>query len=123
MVGKSQQSTESSRYLVARLQARQSPLSVRQVSLKALADLTPHERVLLVPSQRMDDAEFAQLLDYAAQWQVVTYSPYEGDIQRGALGAVSVTDRILPWVNMQALARLNIRLKSFFLKVAAKYEP
>lgn len=54
---------------------------------------------------------------------VVVFSPFEQDVERGVLGGVLVSDRILPQVNVKAMQDAGIRLKSFFLRIADRYEP
>lgn len=49
------------------------------------------------------------------------YSPYSGDVERGITAGISLTDRILPYVNRQSLKDARVKLKPFFLKVANQY--
>ena len=58
------------------------------------------------------------VLDFARSRNAMVFSPFEGDVERGAHGGISVRDRILPYINTSALQRDGIRLKAFFTKVA-----
>jgi len=71
--------------------------------------------------QRLERARLKPILDYARQEQALVFSPHEGDVEQGTVAGIHVSDRILPYVNMQALSEGGIRLKPFFLRIAKKY--
>ena len=54
--------------------------------------------------------------------QFIVFSPFEGDIEKGATGGIYITEKIVPYLNMSTLHKANIQMKSFFLRVAKKYE-
>lgn len=58
----------------------------------------------------------------AVAHKIVAFSPYEGDVERGVLSGISVSDRILPYINRKTMDESRVRLKSFFLKIADSYE-
>ena len=66
-----------------------------------------------------DDLPF--ILQFAEQKGILVFSPFEGDVERGAPAGIYISDRIFPYVNIEALNRFNIRLKPFFLKISEKY--
>ena len=66
--------------------------------------------------------DLPNLAHWGIEHRVLTFSPFSGDVEGGILGGVLVTERILPYVNMQTLKRSGIHLKPFFLKIAARYE-
>ena len=67
-------------------------------------------------------ADLDTLLEFARKHKVILFSPYEGDVERGAHGGLAVRDHILPYINITALQLADIQLKSFFLRVAERYE-
>jgi len=73
-------------------------------------------------AQALDDREMKRLLTFARTHHVLSFSPLAGDIERGVLGGIAVSDRILPEVNLQSLIDHGIDLRPFFLKVSAHYE-
>jgi hypothetical protein len=91
------------------------------VSLQALAgvDLDAVGGIFVAEAQPQ---ELRTILDLARSHRVIIFSPYEGDVERGAHGGISVRDRILPYINVHALRLSGIELKVFFLKVAERYE-
>ena len=62
------------------------------------------------------------LIEFVQQKQVLLFSPFEGDVERGVTAGFRVTDKVLPMVNMASLKLSNIYLKAFFLRVAVKHE-
>lgn len=100
---------------------RGMPLRITPVSLQALAgvDLGAVGGIFVAEAQ---PPELHTILDLARSHRVIIFSPYEGDVERGAHGGISVRDRILPYINERALRLSGIELKVFFLKVAERYE-
>ena len=72
--------------------------------------------------QKLDHADFRRVLERAGKAGIPTYSPVPGDVSRGALGGISITDRILPKINMRTLRGYGFRFKSFYLDVADRHE-
>ncbi|MBI5552542.1 MAG: hypothetical protein HY911_13630 [Desulfobacterales bacterium] len=62
------------------------------------------------------------VIDYGQAKRVVVFSPFEGDVERGVMGGIHISDRLLPYLNVAALQASNVRIKSFFLRVAMRYE-
>jgi len=52
----------------------------------------------------------------------IIFSPFEGDVEKGATGGIYITERIVPYINMITLRRAKIEMKSFFLRVSKKYD-
>ena len=52
---------------------------------------------------------------------VIVFSPFPGDVEKGANSGMVVSDRIFPYVNMEAMRLSGIQLKPFFLGIAARY--
>ena len=73
-------------------------------------------------AQALDDREMQRLLTFVRTHHVLSFSPLAGDIERGVLGGIAVSDRILPEINLQSLIDHGIYLRPFFLKVSAHYE-
>jgi hypothetical protein len=59
---------------------------------------------------------------YSGRNSIISFSPYEGDIERGVQGGIAVEARVRPYLNLTALRNAGIRLKSFFMEVAKKHE-
>lgn len=62
------------------------------------------------------------LIRYAHAQQVILFSPFKGDVQKGVMSGFEVTNKVLPAINLKAMRNSNIHLKAFFLRIAVKYE-
>ncbi len=72
-------------------------------------------------TERADD-NLAAVIALGRRRHVVTFSPFESDVEQGVLCGLYVSDRILPYLNMEALRLSDITLKPFFVEVAKRYE-
>jgi len=54
--------------------------------------------------------------------QFIVFSPFEGDVEKGATGGLYITEKILPYININTMNLAKINMKSFFLRVSKKYE-
>jgi hypothetical protein len=58
----------------------------------------------------------------ARELKTLVFSPFVGDVERGAVAGIHVSERILPYVNLAQARRAGIRFKPFFLEVAQTYD-
>lgn len=54
--------------------------------------------------------------------QTTVFSPFTGDVERGAIAGLYVTDRILPYINISQAKRAGVIYKPFFLRIAKQYD-
>jgi sulfite reductase alpha subunit-like flavoprotein len=54
--------------------------------------------------------------------QFIVFSPFEGDVEKGATGGLYINEKILPYININTMNLAKINMKSFFLRVSKKYE-
>jgi hypothetical protein len=73
-------------------------------------------------SQRLDN-DLGRVIEYSRRNNVISFSPFRGDVEAGILAGIAVSERILPYINLQTLSGLSLELKPFFLKVAETYAP
>ncbi|MFC3153495.1 hypothetical protein ACFOEK_20820 [Litoribrevibacter euphylliae] len=94
---------------------------IRSVSLEdLLAGDTPPTAGIFI-TQKLDGDELKALIEFSIEHQVVLFSPFEGDVEAGVLGGISVEARVRPALNMDTLMRAQINIKPFFVKVAKQY--
>lgn len=63
-----------------------------------------------------------KLIRYAHTQQVILFSPFKDDVQKGVMSGFEVSNKVLPAVNLTAMRNSNIDLKAFFLRIAVKYD-
>lgn len=83
----------------------------------ALDEATPPPVGLFLATP-LTEAQLARAVDWSIRNQVILYSPFEGDVERGATAGLSIEAKVLPFVNQHTLSASGVELKPFFLKVA-----
>jgi len=73
-------------------------------------------------AQKLDDRVRDAIVQFGVANGIATYSPFEGDVEAGVLGGLSVQARVRPYVNARTLQASGITLKAFFLKHSRLYE-
>ncbi|MCB1916148.1 MAG: hypothetical protein KDG52_10570 [Rhodocyclaceae bacterium] len=72
-------------------------------------------------TQPLDERELARLVGYAIRQRAILFSPFEGDVEKGVLGGISVEATIRPLINMNTLRASRLAIKRFYLRVAKRY--
>lgn len=120
-----QHNTSAAKNAVNKLSAissiRNIPLTVTPIGYDKLSEFDVDSVAAVFLAESLHD-DLRLVLDFAKSRKAMVFSAFEGDVERGAHGGISVRDRILPYINTSALQRDGIRLKAFFLKVAEHYE-
>lgn len=88
------------------------------ISFESYTNHKPAGVFLIQPFEQKIDS----IIQFTREHNIIVFSPFEGDVKRGVLGGIMVSDRILPHINMKALQLSGIRLKPFFLRVSERYE-
>ena len=73
-------------------------------------------------TESLSDKKLQLLIEYANKQNMVVFSPFEGDVERGVQSGIAVEARVRPYLNTKALQAADVRLKSFFMRVAKQYE-
>lgn len=111
--------------LVARVDARRNPEPIK--GLRVRIQVAPIDTVSLTGlgkvaaifvAEPLPQSSLARLISFAAGRHIILYSPFEGDVERGVSGGLSIEAQVRPYVNASSLKGARVRLKEFFLKVA-----
>lgn len=100
---------------------RDIPVLTKAVSLSALKELPMDEVAGLFLAEKLN-GEIDSVISLSKSYGLIFFSPFSGDVERGVLGGIYISDRILPYINGPALQASKINLKAFYLKVAKQYE-
>ena len=60
--------------------------------------------------------------NYSNQNNIIFFSPYEGDVERGVMAGIFIGSKIRPYFNMKSLTLAKVKLKPAILKVSKIYE-
>lgn len=75
---------------------------------------------MIITEPMIEDRD--QLINFSRQRQILFFSPFKGDVEKGVMAGFKVTNKVLPAVNLTALNKANIRLKAFFLRIAVSHD-
>ncbi|MCB1889407.1 MAG: hypothetical protein KDH20_17500 [Rhodocyclaceae bacterium] len=121
-VDDSREAANHARELADHLDAiRGRSIRVEVASLEKVLGEESYRPAALFVSQRLATDEIRRLVDYAVRRHVIVFSPFEGDVERGILGGISVEATVRPLINMQTLSASGLAIKAFYLKVAKRY--
>lgn len=73
-------------------------------------------------TQLLNQSELDALVRLCIERHIILFSPFEGDVEKGVLGGLSVQATVRPLINMRTLKNSQLRIKPFYLKVARQYE-
>jgi hypothetical protein len=95
------------------------PVRVEVVPASALSSTYDRRSTAgLFLAEAPDAAALHAIVQFGIARRFIVYSPYEGHVESGVLGGLAIEAQVRPYVNLTTLARSNVTLKDFFLKVA-----
>jgi len=72
---------------------------------------------------KLSTEEIKAIALFGQNHNIVTYSPFRGDVEKGIFSGLTIDTSPKPFINAQVMNNSGIRIKSFFLRVATLYEP
>lgn len=73
-------------------------------------------------AQAPNAATLKSIIQYGIARRIIVYSPFEGHVESGVAGGLSIGAQVKPYVNASTLQASQISLKAIFLKVAKVYQ-
>ena len=73
-------------------------------------------------SDQLSDDVFAALMKTAIEHHVLVFSPFAGDVERGATVGIAISSRIKPYFNVPALVQSHININEKLLSISQRYE-
>lgn len=67
-------------------------------------------------------ATLQSIIQYGIGRRIIVYSPFEGHVERGVAGGLSIGAQVKPYINASTLQASQISLKAIFMKVAKVYQ-
>jgi len=98
------------------------PLTVAYSSDPSMAGFKSRVPAGIFIAQPPSEANRRALIKYGIEHHVIVYSPFEGDVEHGVLGGLSVEAQVRPYVNLSTLSASNISLKPLFFKVTKVFK-
>ncbi len=102
---------------------RKIPVVMETIPLQRLTDQgeVPFVSAVFI-ADKLSDEDLTALLKITAKRHLVTFSPFEGDVQRGVVAGLYISSRILPYINIHAAKTAGVVFHPMFLKLARHYE-
>ncbi len=91
------------------------------VLAKVVSELPEQVPAGIFIASPLDAQSLARWVKYCQDRQVVLYSPFEGDVERGVMAGLAIEATVQPYLNENALDAAGVELKPFFLRVAKVY--
>ena len=99
-----------------------APLKTVAISLDQLLILQFNDFSAIFVSEKLSRTEIAELVDLSISKSRIVFSPFIGDVERGATVGIMITSRVWPYLNMQTIDDSHINLNELLIKYAQRYE-
>ena len=73
-------------------------------------------------TERLSPKSFNTVMDFAMRKQILVFSPFTGDVERGATVGIMITSRVKPYFNMRTLEASSISINALLMKMSKRYE-
>ena len=98
------------------------PLQVHISDDPTLAEFAAHPPAGIYLVEPLSGETLAAVADWAANHHRLLFSPFEGDVERGASAGFVIEVRVQPHLNLAMLERSSVRLKDLLFKVSKLHE-
>lgn len=92
-------------------------MSVRDVSL-----IFTERSAAIFITERLDKTQFNKIVRVGVSEQILVFSPYAGDVERGATVGIAIGNRVRPYFNIDTLNTSKVNILKKLLKVSKRYE-
>ena len=97
------------------------PMRTELVRVEELQATGPRAVAAVFIAEPLRREAIGALIRFGVERHVIIYSPFEGDVEQGIAGGLSIEAQVRPFVNTAALRASQVTLKEFFLKVAKAF--
>jgi hypothetical protein len=96
------------------------PISIDVVGIHELENALPCPAAGIFLVERVEEG-LDTAIRYGREQHTLLFSPFPGDVEKGVSSGMIISDRVLPYVNADALRLSGIHIKSFFLGIVEQY--
>jgi hypothetical protein len=98
-------------------------VSARAVNLRKLLNFSKEIKLTAIfITERLKDGDLKKIVKIAEENSCIVFSPFTGDVERGVVVGISVTNRVKPYFNIRALERSKIVINALLMKMSKRYE-
>lgn len=102
---------------IVNIQVDSVPLSLEE-QLKETA-ITP---TAIFVSEPLGESDFKELVLYGINKGIIVFSPYSGDVERGATVGLAITSRVFPYFNNKTLEASGVKINPLLLEMSKRYD-
>ena len=102
---------------IVNIQVDSLPLSLKE----QLADSAKTPTAIFV-SEPLGGSDFEKLVLYGINKGIIIFSPYSGDVERGATVGLAITSRVFPYFNNKTLDASGVEINPILLNMSKRYE-
>ena len=73
-------------------------------------------------AEPLGEADFRELVLYGINKGIIVFSPYSGDVERGATVGLAITSRVFPYFNNSTLEASGVEINQLLLDMSKRYE-
>ena len=70
----------------------------------------------------INNSDINAIKNYSNENNIIFFSPYDGDVERGVMVGIFIGSKIRPYFNMKSMTSAKVKLKPAILKVSKIYE-
>lgn len=94
----------------------------KSVSLKEQLSEAAETPTAIFVSEPLGGKDFEKLVIYGINKGIIIFSPYSGDVERGATVGLSITSRVFPYFNNKTLDASGVEINPILLNMSKRYE-
>lgn len=90
----------------------------------SVSDVLPRDDLptALFVVEKLSDDQLNKIMAYAHDTHRLVFSPYSGDVERGATVGISVTNRVKPYFNLSSLRQSKVAINALLMKMSKRHE-
>ena len=73
-------------------------------------------------AEPLGETDFKELVLYGINKGIIVFSPYSGDVERGATVGLAITSRVFPYFNKKTLEASGVEINPLLLEMSKRYE-
>jgi len=98
------------------------PVKVVVIDVRDVSLIFTERSAGIFITERLDKIQFNKIVRVGVSEQIMIFSPYAGDVERGATVGVAIGNRVRPYFNVDTLKNSKVNILNKLLKVSKRYE-
>lgn len=92
--------------------------------VEAVTEMLPGNEVpvAIFIVEKLSGEQLEKVVGYAESANRLLFSPFSGDVERGVMVGISVTNRVKPYFNMSALRHSKVVINALLMKMSKRHE-